>query len=163
MVRRTEPRRVSPSSETPAERSLTVRTTVLAKCDDVEGVAATDPRVSPIPLRAEANRLLNSFLRSLPKEYKFYTMPGFEFDPQKSTKNKGKHGIDFKEVQALWQDPRRLEVPARTEDEPRFLMIGTIGSTHWAAVITYRDDRIRIISARRARTEEVRWYEGEGV
>jgi len=54
-------------------------------------------------------------------------------------------------------------VPARTEDEPRFLVIGAIGSTRWGVVITYRDDRIRIISARRARPEEVRWYEGERV
>ena len=66
-------------------------------------------------------------------------------------------------MQALWHDPRRLEVPARTEDEPRFLVIGTIGSTYWAVVITYRGDRIRIVSARRARAEEVRWYEGESV
>ncbi len=90
-------------------------------------------------------------------------MPDFEFDPRKSTANKGKHGIDFVEVQALWNDPRRLEVPARTEDEPRFLVIGKIRSTHWAVVITYRGDRVRIISARRARMEEVRWYEGERV
>jgi hypothetical protein len=42
MVRRTEPRRVSLCGETPEERSLTVTTTVLAKCDDVEGVAAIE-------------------------------------------------------------------------------------------------------------------------
>jgi len=87
----------------------------------------------------------------------------FEFSQQKSATNKIKHGIDFEQVQAVWNDPRRLEVPARTEDEPRFLVIGTIGSTRWVVVITYRDDRIRIISARRARPEEVRWYEGETV
>ena len=87
----------------------------------------------------------------------------FEFDPKKSVMNKDKHGIDFSEVQALWRDPKRLEVPARTEDEPRFLVIGAIGSTRWGVVITYRDDRIRNISARRARPEEVRWYEGERV
>ncbi len=90
-------------------------------------------------------------------------MPGFEFNPQKSVANQTKHGIDFVEIQALWEDQRRLEIPARTEDEPRFLVIGTIGSTRWAVVITYRGDRARIISARRARVEEVQWYEGEGV
>ena len=94
------------------------------------------------------------------KWYTFYTMSGFDFDSQKSALNKRKHGIDFREAQALWNDPRRLEVPARTENEPRFLMIGTIEAMHWAVVITYRGDRIRIISARRARAEEVRWYEG---
>jgi uncharacterized protein len=86
----------------------------------------------------------------------------FEFDQLKSFTNKRKHGIDFHEVQALWSDPRRLEVPARTVDEPRFLLIGTIGTTHWSVVITHRGERIRIISARRARPEEVRWYEGQG-
>ena len=66
-------------------------------------------------------------------------------------------------MQALWHDQGRFEVPARTEDEPRFLVIGTIGSTRWAVVITYRGDHIRIISARRARAEEVSWYESESV
>ncbi|MBM4045702.1 MAG: hypothetical protein FJ279_11350 [Planctomycetes bacterium] len=38
----------------------------------------------------------------------------FEFDPKKSESNKQKHGIDFLEAQALWQDTDRIEVPART-------------------------------------------------
>jgi uncharacterized DUF497 family protein len=87
-------------------------------------------------------------------------MPGFEFDTRKSAANEVKHGINFVAVQALWVDQRHVEVPARTEDEPRFLVIGRIGETHWSVVITYRGDRVRIISARRAREEEVRLYEG---
>jgi uncharacterized protein len=71
-----------------------------------------------------------------------------------------KHGINFVSVQALWEDQGHVEVPARTEDEPRFLVIGRIGETHWSVVITYRGERVRIISARRARKEEVRLYEG---
>ncbi len=39
----------------------------------------------------------------------------FEFDPEKSETNKGKHGIDFVEAQVLWEDPDRLQVPARTQ------------------------------------------------
>lgn len=84
----------------------------------------------------------------------------FEFDESKSAANKGKHGIDFTEAQALWLDERRIEIPARTEDEPRFLMIGTIADRHWSAVITYRGDRVRVISVRRSRPEEVAIYEG---
>ena len=38
----------------------------------------------------------------------------FEFDPRNSASNKKKHGIDFIEAQVLWDDPDRLEVPART-------------------------------------------------
>ena len=61
----------------------------------------------------------------------------FEFDPDKSERNKTKHGIDFHEAQALWDDPDLIEIPSRTTDEHRFMVIGMIGSTHWSAVITY--------------------------
>jgi uncharacterized DUF497 family protein len=83
----------------------------------------------------------------------------FEFDPSKSVSNKEKHGIDFVEAQALWDDPDRFEVPARTDQEERLLLIGRIGREHWSAVFTRRADKTRIISARRARTEEVEAYE----
>ena len=83
----------------------------------------------------------------------------FEFDENKSRGNKAKHGIDFVEAQALWLDGLLLEIPARTEDEARFLVIGAIGGQLWSAVITYRGERIRIISVRRSRPEEVSLYE----
>jgi len=83
----------------------------------------------------------------------------YEFDQAKSASNRRKHGIDFVEAQLLWEDPDALEVPARTEDEPRSLIIGRIGEKHWSAIITHRDARIRIISVRRARREEVELYE----
>jgi uncharacterized protein len=84
----------------------------------------------------------------------------FEFDPVKSAANLEKHGIDFTQAQALWRDVMRAEIPARTIDEPRWLVIGRIGGRHWSVVVTYRDERIRIISARRSRKEEVALYEG---
>ena len=84
----------------------------------------------------------------------------FEFDSGKSSVNKEKHGIDFVRAQALWDDPDVIEIPARTSDEPRFVVIGRIGSRHWSAVITYRDNCIRIISVRRSRKEDVSIYEG---
>ena len=90
--------------------------------------------------------------------YIFYTM--FEFDDAKSQANKAKHGIDFAEAQELWRDPDLLEVPARTEDEPRYVVIGMLEGRHWSAVITYRGSNIRLISVRRARVEEVALYEG---
>ena len=83
----------------------------------------------------------------------------FEFDLSKSKRNKEKHGIDLVEAQALWEDPDLLEIPAKTTDEERFLMIGKIAVKHWSAVITYRDTNIRIISVRRARDEEIELYE----
>lgn len=84
----------------------------------------------------------------------------FEFDANKSDANQRKHGIDFVDAQVLWDDYNRIEVPARTDDEPRWLVIGYINQSHYSAVITYRGDRVRLISVRRARKEEVRIYEG---
>lgn len=52
-----------------------------------------------------------------------------------------------------------LEVPARTADEPRYLVIGVIAGKHWSAVITYRNSNVRLISVRRSRTEDVALYE----
>ena len=83
----------------------------------------------------------------------------FEFDELKSKSNYRKHGIDFIEAQALWNDSNLLEIPAKTLDEPRFLTIGMIEKKHWSAVITYRDGIIRLISVRRSRDEEVALYE----
>lgn len=87
----------------------------------------------------------------------------FAFDPRKSKGNKRKHGIDFVEAQALWLDVDRIEIPARTVDEPRTLIIGRIQDQHWSAVVIYREDRIRIIWVRRSRREEVEIDEGEGI
>ena len=83
----------------------------------------------------------------------------FEFDPAKSESNLAKHGIDFVAAQALWDDPDLLEIPAKTIDEPRFLVVGRIDEKHWAGIITYREGNIRIISVRRVRIEEVEIYE----
>ena len=83
----------------------------------------------------------------------------FEFDPSKNESNRQKRGIDFVEAQALWQDGNRVEIPAKTMDEPRSLLIGQIKGKVWSAIITYRGENIRIISVRRARDEEVELYE----
>lgn len=83
----------------------------------------------------------------------------FEFDKQKSLANREKHGIDFVDSQLLWLDEMLVEIPARTDDEPRFLVVGTIAELHWSAVITYREGRIRFVSVRRSRREEVALYE----
>ena len=83
----------------------------------------------------------------------------FEFDSKKSKTNKTKHGIDFYEAQAMWDDPDLIEIPVRTSDEPRCLVIAKIAGKHWSGVITYRGEKIRIISVRRSRKEEVDIYE----
>jgi uncharacterized protein len=85
----------------------------------------------------------------------------FEWDVDKSRSNREKHGIDFERARELWRDIDRIEIPARDQDEPRFLVIGRIEEKHWSAVITYRGENIRIISVRRSRIEEIRYYEGD--
>lgn len=85
----------------------------------------------------------------------------FEYDPDKSATNRDKHGIDFDEALALWDDPYLIEAPANVTNEPRFLAVGMIGARHWTAVYTYRGDRVRIISVRRARKQEIDYYEGD--
>jgi uncharacterized DUF497 family protein len=82
----------------------------------------------------------------------------FEFDAEKSAANTIKHGIGFVQAQALWDDPNRVEVPARTLGDPRWLVVGRIPGLHWSAVVTCRDRRVRIISVRRSRPEEVSLY-----
>ncbi len=83
----------------------------------------------------------------------------FEFDDRKSQANLSKHGINFMDAQLLWSDPGLLEIPVKTEDEPRYLVIGMINGKLWSAVITYRGENIRLISVRRSRNEEVKLYE----
>jgi len=87
----------------------------------------------------------------------------FEYDKNKSDTNKLKHGIDFNEVQTLWNDENRVEIPAKEIDEPRHLDIGKIDNRHWSAVVTYRSKNIRLISVRRSRKEEVEIYESLGI
>jgi uncharacterized DUF497 family protein len=88
---------------------------------------------------------------------------GFEYDPDKSTENKRKHGIDFEDAQKLWADPELVEIPARTTDEPRWLLIGKFEEKHWSAIIARRGDNIRLISVRRSRDEEITLYESEDI
>ena len=83
----------------------------------------------------------------------------YEFDKRKSAKNLEKHGIDFAGAQDIWDDPDRIEIPAITIDEQGFLMIGKISEKYWSCVFTYRAEKVRIISVRRSRKEEIDIYE----
>jgi len=75
-------------------------------------------------------------------------MMSFEFDAAKNDANLIKHGIDFVQAQVLWNDPMLLEIPAKTDDEPWYLVIGVMDGNHSSAVITYRGANIRLISVR---------------
>ena len=85
----------------------------------------------------------------------------FEFDKGKSTANKKKHGIDFVDAQALWDDVNRLEIPLAYEFEERYAVVAKINGKFWTAIVTTRSDKIRFISVRRSREVEYFNYEEE--
>ena len=82
----------------------------------------------------------------------------FEFDKHKNESNERKHGISFESARRLWKDPNRIEISASLVDEPRFLLLAKIEETIWSAVFTLRENRIRIISVRKARDYEKEIY-----
>jgi hypothetical protein len=83
----------------------------------------------------------------------------FEFDAEKSEANRKKHGISFDEAKILWRDVRALVRPARSEGEVRGMLVAKHGEKLWAAIFTRREDKVRIISVRRARKNEETLYE----
>ena len=87
----------------------------------------------------------------------------FEFDKKKSIVNRSKHGIDFIEAQRIWNDPERVEIPARNMDEALYMVIGRIRKEIWTAIYTVRNKNIRIISVRKARDNEKEIYESLGI
>lgn len=85
----------------------------------------------------------------------------FEWDSEKSSSNKSKHGIDFETAKELWLDDNRIEIHAPHPVEDRWIMIGRLQKNIWIAIYTNRNEVIRIISVRRARKKEVELYENE--
>jgi uncharacterized protein len=66
----------------------------------------------------------------------------FEFNDQKNESNLSKHKIDFLTAQRLWNGLDRVEIPAQTVEEQRFLVIGQVDGKLWSAVITRREDKV---------------------
>jgi len=86
-------------------------------------------------------------------------MTHFQYDPGKSQANLEKHGINFEQAQALWDDPNLIRILARSDDEPRTMIIARLEDQFWSAIVTNRDAEIRIISVRQSRAREVEIYE----
>ena len=88
----------------------------------------------------------------------------FAWDDEKAGENRGKHGISFGEAKTVFYDENaRLQYdPDHSEDEDRFLLLGTSYSLRVLVVChCYReeDTLIRIISARKATKNERKQYE----
>jgi hypothetical protein len=85
---------------------------------------------------------------------------GFQWDPKKNADNIAKHGIDFDEAIEVFYQPHTLLRSDRNKEE-RWIAIGESDGRLVAVVFTRRRDELRIISARRARTNEARTYRKE--
>lgn len=86
----------------------------------------------------------------------------FTYDSAKNAANRRKHGIDLRDVEAVFSDPAAITVEDRDHAEQRLVTLGTDGFGRLLVVVfTWRgDDEIRLISARRAGPRERRTYEG---
>ncbi|MDZ7264942.1 MAG: BrnT family toxin [candidate division KSB1 bacterium] len=86
----------------------------------------------------------------------------FEWDPNKAKRNLEIHGVSFDEASTAFKDPLSLVIydPLHSEEEDRFVLIGTSFANRLLVVIhTESDDIIRIISARKANKNERKYYE----
>jgi uncharacterized protein len=81
----------------------------------------------------------------------------FEWDFAKALSNLEKHGIAFEDACSIFEGVY-IMVPSRYADEDRKICIGVVCDRCVSVVITFRDDRIRIISARVARSHERQAY-----
>lgn len=84
----------------------------------------------------------------------------YEWDPRKNESNMAKHRIGFSDAISVFDDPRRLELDTTRpgNGEQRSKVIGRMGPVVIVVIFTMREDRRRIISARRASANERRAY-----
>jgi uncharacterized DUF497 family protein len=81
----------------------------------------------------------------------------FEWDERKRLVNLAKHGIDFVEAKDIWANDV-LEAPSPRHDEERFIAYGILDGRIVAVVFMRQGQRLRLISARRARDYERKAY-----
>jgi uncharacterized protein len=86
---------------------------------------------------------------------------GAEWDRRKSAANLLKHGVRFSEAVTVLYDDLAVTVEDDDSDERRFVTVGAgAGGEILVVVFTWREERVRLISARRAAPKERRAYEG---
>jgi len=84
----------------------------------------------------------------------------YEWDEAKAQTNRRNHGIDFADAATVFEDEFALTVVDDASGEERFITLGRDAMERLLAVVyTWRGDRIRIISARKATSSERRFYE----
>ena len=88
----------------------------------------------------------------------------FQWDEEKAKSNLKKHGVSFEEGATIFNDPMIATIsdPDHSEDEERFISIGMSMIRRLLTVIhTYRKERIRLVSARKATKAEKKNYENQ--
>lgn len=85
----------------------------------------------------------------------------FEWDSKKAEANKVKHGVSFEEAIKVFADPlaRIFEDPEHSETERREIIIGHSNKQNLILVSFVEEDRVRLISARKATRTERKDYE----
>jgi uncharacterized protein len=87
----------------------------------------------------------------------------FEWDEEKDSINREKHGLTFEQAQQAFFDPHRiiLEDSKHSSHEKRFFCIGLVEGLVATVRYTVREERIRIIGAGYWRTGKRLYYEEE--
>ncbi len=87
----------------------------------------------------------------------------FEWDESKNISNFYKHNIGFDDAKNIFDDSNRIETEDIRKDygEKRFITTGKVFNTIFVVVYTVRENRIRLISARRADRNERNDYNSQ--
>jgi uncharacterized DUF497 family protein len=84
----------------------------------------------------------------------------YQWDPKKAQSNHKKHGVAFADAVTVFPDEFALTIEDDYPHEQRFVTIGRDAFDRILVVVyTWRDDSIRIISARNATPQERKKYE----
>jgi uncharacterized DUF497 family protein len=89
----------------------------------------------------------------------------FDWDPQKAKNNLQKHQVDFEEASSIFDDPQFITFldDEHSQNEERYITIGLSNKNRLLMVAhTERQDKIRIISARKATANEEKFYQEAG-
>ncbi len=83
------------------------------------------------------------------------------WDPKKAESNFHNHKVRFADAETVLFDPMALTIADKyVEGEKRFVTLGLDAMGRLIVLVyTYRDDNIRLVSARKARPSEREYYE----
>jgi len=85
-----------------------------------------------------------------------------QWDAEKAAANLRKHGVDFADAETALRDEMAMTVPDDDPEGERFVTLGMDAVGRLLVVVyEWRDDHVRLISARKASRAERRQYEGK--